>query len=114
MEELDYEPPQPQARSRRWGRRDCFAVKILVATPIAIVVLFIAAAIAGNWRFEYRTRESRLIGLTPAQISSLIGPPDPLYTSHTGGDLVYRAWTGDGCRIDIENGIAVRVVRLHH
>jgi hypothetical protein len=114
MERLEYESPKPWARARSWGQRIWLAVKILVGAPVAIVVLFIAAAILGNWQFEYRTRESRLLGLTPAQISSLIGPPDPFYTSHAGGALVYRAWTGDGCRIDIENGIAVRVVRLHH
>jgi hypothetical protein len=65
----------------------------------------------GSLKFESRTAASKVVENAGA-IVNILGPPAATVPDRNGSvDLVYIGGSGDRCRIEFANGVAVRVVR---
>jgi len=92
------------------------SVAILVAIPFFLFACYWGMETWNDIQLENRTRESKIIGLTPAQIISLLGPPeyrDRQPWEPVGNEImVYTNHGSRICRINIEHGIAKNIERL--
>ena len=116
MEQIDYESTDKMPRSRVGLKAVLAAVGIVLASPIVLFLCYWGLETWHDIQLENRTQESKILGLTPAQVISLLGPPearDRQSWQPPGTEIM--VYTNNGtrmCRINFENGVAKSIERL--
>ena len=111
MPTLDYDrTAKPTRRRRIWKAVTwCLATGavLVVAVPVAMftVVPFCAYQV-----FQYRTRESLVLGKNEAEVSAVFGTPENRYKKPNGEvDLIFYGAGGSTCCVKLMRGRATGV-----
>ena len=114
---LDYS--RPGRTARRPGRRLLTYLFVALVAATVVPALPFALFVVGDWHavstdrsyFETKASDATVLGKTPAQVLALLGTPAGDMDDHAG----YRGLTYQHglayCRVEFQNGTAIRTVR---
>jgi hypothetical protein len=116
MEPIDYEPAKKTSSRRVWYKAILATWGIVLASPVILFFCYWGMLTWHDIQLENRTKESKIIGLTPTQVISVLGPPESRQRDAwdpPGTEIM--VYTNHGtriCRINFENGVAKSIERL--
>jgi hypothetical protein len=82
----------------------------LLAVAVLFVATFTVVPSVAYQVFQYRTRESLVLGKTEAEVIAIFGTPENRYPQpHGGVDLIFYGACGSTCCVQIRGGHASSV-----